>query len=53
MRRTDVLRQQDNSMPRPLRILTKLGLFDDIDHRAPTPPLRNSRERHHRVRHAA
>lgn len=53
MRRNDVARRQDNPMPRPLRILARLGLFDEVDHRAPAPPLRHNFEKRRRLTHAA
>jgi hypothetical protein len=38
--RPDEFLSQNEQLPRPLRVLMRLGLFDDIDHRPPTPRLR-------------
>ena len=38
--RPDEFLSQNEQLPRPLRVLMRLGLFDEIDHRPPTPRLR-------------
>lgn len=40
MRSDDLLPRVEPTLPRPVRALMWLGLFDEFDHRPATPPLR-------------